>query len=142
MSLNFKPLIAFGLLAQSCLWAGVARAQSYLSPGYVVGEIRQGLGLYSVPEAPEFVTKARPDPASLEYTPLKPPTRGFHSEATNPTNTLAAEASSIAELEAARANTQSRAAAAGAAPTKKASKVSAPPEEDPPPMKWNPWDTE
>ena len=107
-----------------------------------MGEIRQGLGLYSVPEAPDFVKNARPDPASLEYTPLKPPPRGFHSDASKPLNMLAAEQPAIAELESARAQTQARAAAAGAPKAKTAPKVAAPVEEDPPPMKWNPWDTE
>lgn len=94
-----------------CFAAGSgAKAQSYLSPGYIFGEITNNLGFYKTPEAPDFVKKARPDPASLEYVPLKLPPRDFHSEASKPGNRIEAEASTIAELEAARARTQARAA--------------------------------
>jgi hypothetical protein len=118
-----------------------ARAQSYLSPGYIFGEITNKLGFYQTPDAPDFVKKARPDPASLEYLPLKLPPRDFHSEASKPGNRLEAEASAIAELERARANTQARAAAGGTSSSKAASKP-IPEPASPPPMKWNPWDTE
>ena len=142
MPLKFKRLTIVGLLTLSCFWPGAASAQSYLSPGYVMGEIRQGLGLYSVPEAPDFVKNARPDPATLDYTSLKPPPRNFHEDESKPENKLAAESAAIADLESARARTQARAATAGGMAPKNSSKSSAPVEEDPPPMKWNPWDTE
>ena len=133
----------FGLLVFAFSNEGDASAQSYLSPGYVLGEITHGLGIYAVPEAPDFVKRARPDPASLDYTPLKPPPRDFHSEAAKPSSQLQAEAPAIAELESARAATQARAAASGAPASKASAKT--PPvvvTDDPPPMKWNPWDTE
>ena len=142
MPVKFKLPAIVGLLTLSCFWPGAASAQSYLSPGYVMGEIRQGLGLYSVPEAPDFVKNARPDPATLEYTPLKPPPKDFHSEANKPEKRIEAETGVISELEAARARTQARAAATGASSAKTAAKITAPVEEDPAPMKWNPWDTE
>lgn len=122
-----------------CFAAGSgAKAQSYLSPGYIFGEITNNLGFYKTPEAPDFVKKARPDPASLEYVPLKLPPRDFHSEASKPGNRIEAEASTIAELEAARARTQARAASSSS----KASTKLAPEPDTPPPMKWNPWNTE
>jgi hypothetical protein len=94
-----------------------------------------------MPVAPDFVTKARPDPATLEYVPLKPPPKNFHSEANTPAKRIEAEAGTIAELEAARAATQAR--ANSASPAKPGSKAATPPpEEDPAPMKWNAWDTE
>ena len=138
MIINFKPITVGALLAASCLCIGYAHAQSYLSPGYIMGEIRDGLGLVKPEPAPDFVVRGRPDPSSLEYTTLKPPPRGFHSSANSAAGRLAAEAPAIAELEKARAQTQARAGAAA----KPASKPAAPVEEDPPPMKWNAWDTE
>lgn len=141
MRVNFKPLTYVALLAASCLWGTQASAQSYLSPGYIMGEIRDGLGIIKPEPAPDFVVRGRPDPATLEYTPLKAPPRGFHSDANTPGSKLAGESKAIAELEAARAKTQAR--AAGNASAKSSSKsVTPPPEEDPPPMKWNAWDTE
>ncbi len=142
MKFNFTPLASVALLAASCLWAGQAGAQSYLSPGYIMGEIRDGLGIVRAEPAPDFVVRGRPDPATLEYVPLKAPPRGFHSQAMTPLGQLQAEAGTVAELEAARASNQARAAAAGAGAPKATPKAIAPPEEDPPPMKWNPWDTE
>ena len=103
-----------------------------------MGEIRDGLGIVKPEPAPDFVVRGRPDPATLEYTPLKVPPRNFHSDANKPSARIEAEAGTIAELEAARAKTQARAGAAA----KSASKPAAPVEEDPPPMKWNAWDTE
>ena len=132
MKVKFNTSAAAALFAVSCLSAGQASAQSYLSPGYIMGEIRDGLGIVKPAPAPDFVVRGRPDPASLEYTTLKPPPRGFHTVANTPSGRLAAEAPAIAELEKARA---------GAA-AKSASKPAAPVEEDPPPMKWNAWDTE
>ena len=106
-----------------------------------MGEIRDGLGIVKAEPAPDFVVRGRPDPTSLEYTPLKPPPRGFHTQAMTPAGRLQAESKTIAELEAARAGNQAR--AAGGASAKSSSKsVTPPPEEDPPPMKWNAWDTE
>ncbi len=130
------------LFVLGCLYVGPAAAQSYLSPGYIVGEIRDGLGFVQPQPAPDFVVRGRPDPGSLEYVPLKPPPRGFHSQAMTPAGRLQAEAGAVAELEAARAETQSRAGAAGAPAPKAAAKIVPPPEEDPPPMKWNPWNTD
>jgi hypothetical protein len=131
------------LLAVSSLsLAPAASAQSYLSPGYIMGEIRDGLGIIQSNPAPDFVVRGRPDPASLDYVPLKPPPRGFHSQAMTPSGRLQAEAGTIAELEAARAQNQSRAAASGAPASKPSPKTLAPSEEDPAPMKWNAWDTE
>jgi hypothetical protein len=127
-------------LTLACLSASSAYAQSYLSPGYILGEIRDGLGVVQQQPAPDFVVRGRPDPASLEYTPLKPPPRDFHSEANTPAKRIEAEAGTIAELESARARTQAR--AAGGASPKAAAKGAAPIEEDPVPMKWNAWDTE
>lgn len=103
-----------------------------------MGEIRDGLGIIKPEPAPDFVVRGRPDPATLEYVPLKAPPRGFHSQAMTPSGQLQAEAGAVAELEAARAKTQARAGAAA----KPASKPAAPVEEDLPPMKWNAWDTE
>lgn len=138
-SLKFRVLSLCFISAS--LGASEARAQSYLSPGYIMGEIRNGLGVESMPVAPDFVSKARPDPATLEYVPLKPPPKNFHSEANTPARRIEAEAGTIAELEAARAATQAR--ANSASPAKPGSKAAAaPPEEDPAPMKWNAWDTQ
>jgi hypothetical protein len=141
--MNFKLnlLTTVMLFAASCLWVGPTNAQSYLSPGYIMGEIRDGLGLVKPEPAPDFVVRGRPDPASLEYTPLKPPPRDFHSEANSAGSKLAGEAKAIAELEAARSSSQAR--ASGNSSAKSSSKsVTPPPEEDPPPMKWNAWDAE
>ena len=140
MTVNCKPLKVGALFAASCLWGSQANAQSYLSPGYIMGEIRDGLGIIKPEPAPDFVVRGRPDPASLEYTPLKAPPRNFHSDANKPGARIAAEAGTIAELEAARAKTQAR--AAGNASAKSSSNSVTPPEQDPPPMKWNAWDTE
>ena len=143
MNKSLRKIGFSGLLALACGAADNASAQSYLSPGYVVGEITHGLGIYTVPDAPDFVKRARPDPASLEYTPLKPPPRDFHSEAAKPSSQLQAEAPAIAELQSARQSTQARAAAAGASTSSpKAKASSAAVADDPPPMNWNPWDTE
>lgn len=143
MTSNFKFLTIFLLSAVSCIWVEQVTAQSYLSPGYIIGEIRDGLGIVQPEPAPDFVIRGRPDPATLEYRTLKPPPRDFHSRANSPSERLAAEAPAIAELEAARTKTQARAAAAGQAPVSAKSKgIIAPVEEDPPPMKWNAWDTE
>jgi hypothetical protein len=127
-------------LTLACVSASSAFAQSYLSPGYILGEIRDRLGVVQQQPAPDFVVRGRPDPASLEYTPLKPPPRDFHSEANTPANRIEAEAGTIAELESARARTQAR--AAGVSSPKVPAKGAAPVEEGPPPMKWNAWDTE
>ena len=142
--MNFKPkcLTLASPLAALYLLTGSASAQSYLSPGYIIGEIRDGLGIVQPEPAPDFVVRGRPDPASLEYVPLKAPPRGFHSQAMTPAGRLQAEAGAVAELEAARAETQSRAGAAGVPAPKAAAKIVPPPEEDPPPMKWNPWNTD
>ncbi len=128
----FWCLLIFAILSSGC-----SRAQSYLSPGYIMGEIRDGLGLVKPEPAPDFVVRGRPDPAEIQYVPLKPPPRGFHSEASSPSSKLAAESAAIADLEASRSRNKSRAATTGAV-----AKASVPPEEGPPPMKWNPWDTE
>jgi hypothetical protein len=133
--------IVMGFLALFLVTGNSARAQSYLSPGYIFGEITNNLGFYQMPEAPDFVKKARPDPSTLEYVPLKLPPRDFHNEASKPGKRLEAEASTIAELEAARSRTQARAVAGGGTPSKASSKP-APEADTPPPMKWNPWDTE
>ncbi len=141
MKVNFTPLTSVALFAAPCLWAGQASAQSYLSPGYIMGDIRDGLGVVKPEPAPDFVVRGRPDPATLEYVPLKAPPRGFHSPENSSAGKLAGEAQAISELEAARATSQAR--AAGNAAAKSSSKsVTPPPEEDPPPMKWNAWDTE
>lgn len=132
----------WGLFILAILSASGARAQSYLSPGYIIGEIRDVLGIVQMPTPPEFVARARPDPAKIEYVPLKPPPRDFHSDASKPSNKLAAESGAIAELETSRARSKARAAAYGAAGSNSVVKAPVPPEGDPPPMKWNPWDTE
>lgn len=121
---------------------GGLHAQSYLSPGYIFGEIRQSMGFYSMPEAPDFVVKARPSQDSLQYAPLKPPPRNFHEAASRPASMLEEKASSIAELEEARAKVKSQAnkVRAGSANTIDAAKSME--VKDPPPMTWNPWDTE
>lgn len=143
MRFFFKPFNSIAVLLLLGMSADAAYAQSYLSPGYILGEIRRGMGFYTVPEAPDFVTKGRPDPANLDYFPLKPPPRGFHSEAMTPGRRLEAETPAIVELETARAASQARAASAGAPAAKSSTKPApAPVEEDPPPMKWNAWDTE
>lgn len=139
MKFNYKYLLTTSLFVASCLCVEQAHAQSYLSPGYIIGEIRNGLGIVQPEPAPDFVVRGRPDPASLEYTPLKPPPRGFHSAASLPSGKLAGEARAIAELEAARARTQARAAGAS---SEKSKSAAASAEEDPAPMKWNAWDTE
>lgn len=135
---QFGAVLILGALSL----APTASAQSYLSPGYLMGEIRDGLGIVKPEPAPDFVVRGRPDPATLDYVPLKPPPRGFHSRAMTPTGRLEAEAGTIAELEAARAQNQSRAAGVDAPAAKPATKTLPPPEEDPPPMKWNPWNTD
>lgn len=137
--LTQKFVLGFVLLI--CAVSQDARAQSYLSPGYIFGEITSNLGFYKTPDAPEFVKRARPDPASLDYVPLKLPPRDFHEEASRPDKRIEAEASTVAELEAARAQIHSRAAASSAVSSKIPPKV-APVTDTPPPMKWNPWDTE
>jgi hypothetical protein len=142
MNLKLNQLTLAQLCAALCLWVGPASAQSYLSPGYIIGEIRDGLGIVQPEPAPDFVVRGRPDPASLQYVPLKAPPRGFHSEAMTPGRRIEAEAGTIAELESARASTQARAAGMGGAPPKAPAKPAAPVEEDPPPMKWNPWNTD
>lgn len=140
MKISYLSFCCFCLSA-AIFKGGIAQAQSYLSPGYIIGEIRDGLGIVQPQPAPEFVVRGRPDPALLEYTPLKPPPRNFHSEANKPGSKLESEAKSIAELESARASNQSR--AAGRGETAKTTAKSAPAvEEDPAPMKWNAWDTE
>lgn len=121
---------------------GSLHAQSYLSPGYIFGEIRQSMGFYSIPDAPDFVVKARPTQDSLQYAPLKPPPRSFHEAANKPASMLEEKASSIAELEAARAKVKSqgnkvRAGSANIIDASKSMEV-----KDPAPMTWNPWDTE
>ena len=138
---NIK-LLATLLLAVSCLFAAQARAQSYLSPGYILGEIRDGLGIIQQPTPPEFVIRGRPDPATIEYVPLKPPPRDFHAKENTPAKRIEAETGAIAELEAARANNQVRARAEGGQVSKHVNKTLTPVDEDPPPMKWNAWDTE
>lgn len=140
MKVNFKPLALGALFAASCLWGNQANAQSYLSPGYIMGEIRDGLGIVKQEPAPDFVVRSRPDPSTLEYTTLKPPPRGLHSPENKPGSKLEGEAKAISELEAARASTQARASGTSAKALPKS--VTPPPEEDPPPMKWNAWDTE
>ncbi|NDB68885.1 MAG: hypothetical protein EB015_12930, partial [Methylocystaceae bacterium] len=45
MSLKFNSPAIAALFAASCLLVGQANAQSYLSPGYIMGEIRDGLGI-------------------------------------------------------------------------------------------------
>lgn len=143
MKFNYKYLSISLFLVAPCLWGTLANAQSYLSPGYIIGEIRDGLGIVKPEPAPDFVVRGRPqDPASLEYTPLKPPPRGFHSQASTPAGKLEGEAKAIAELESARASNQSRAAGGSGAAANPVAKSSAPVEEDPAPMKWKAWDTE
>jgi hypothetical protein len=142
MKSSSKYLTILLLSVVSCIWAEQASAQSYLSPGYIIGEIRDGLGIIQPQPAPDFVVRGRPDPATLEYRTLKPPPRDFHSKANSPSERLAAEAPAIAELEAARSKTQARAAAGQAAAGIKSKAGIAPVEEDPPPMKWSAWDTE
>lgn len=138
--LKFKQLTFWTHIAVACFWVGGVSAQSYLSPGYIMGEIRDGLGIVQQPQAPDFVVRGRPEHTTLEYVPLKPPPRNFHAEANKPGSRIEAEAGTIAELEAARAKTQAR--ASGAASPKPVSKSVVPVEEDPAPMKWNAWDTE
>ncbi len=141
MNNALNRILVLGTFVFASLSFTAAQAQSYLSPGYIMGEIRDGLGLVKPEPAPDFVVRGRPDPTSLEYTPLKPPPRGFHSAANTPGEKLAGESKAIAELEAARASNQARAAGSPSArPSPKS--VTPPPEEDPPPMKWNAWDTE
>ena len=140
INVKFNPLTSVALFGACCLWGAQASAQSYLSPGYIMGEIRDGLGIVKPEPAPDFVVRGRPDPATLEYTPLKAPPRGFHTAASTPGGKLAGEAKAIAELEAARTSNQAR--AAGAPPKSASKSLTPPPEEDPPPMKWNAWDTE
>jgi hypothetical protein len=142
MRLKHRYLTSSPLFAAFLLLAGSASAQSYLSPGYIIGEIRDGLGIVQPEPAPDFVVRGRPDPASLEYVPLKAPPRGFHSQAMTPSGRLQNEAGAIAELEAARAQNKSRAGASGAPASKSVAQTLAPSEEDPPPMKWNPWNTD
>lgn len=131
------------LTLASLIGPGAACAQEYLSPGYILSEIQQGMGFYKVPEAPGFVKQARPDPSALNYQPLKPPPRDFHSEVNKPASRLEAEAPAISELETARARNQARAASVGGQQPKGQSKPQVLSEEDgPPPMKWKPWDTD
>ena len=118
---------------------GDACAQQYLSPGYILSEIQQGMGFYKVPQAPDFVQKARPDPSTIDYEPLKPAPRNFHSDVNKPASLLEAKAPEIAELEAARAKNQARARSSGGAPSRQI----APAVEAPPPvMTWSPLDTD
>ena len=141
MNNALNRILVLGVFVSACLSFTSAQAQSYLSPGYIMGEIGKGLGVVKPEPAPDFVVRGRPDPATLEYTPLKAPPRNFHADANKPSARIEAEAGTIAELEAARAKTQAR--AAGNSSAKSSSKsVTPPPEEDPPPMKWNAWDTE
>lgn len=123
--------------------ASSAGAQSYLSPGYLFTEARSALGFVQPEPAPEFVMKARPDPTSLDYVPLKPPPRGFHLPENAPGERLAAQAPAIAELESARQSSQARAAANTSGASKRSGKTEpVAQEEDPPPMNWKPWDTD
>ena len=141
MNNALNRILVLGVFVSACLSFTSAQAQSYLSPGYIMGEIGKGLGVVKPEPAPDFVVRGRPDPASLEYTALKPPPRGFHLPENKPGSKLDGEAKAIAELEAARANSQAR-AAGGSSAKSSAKSVTPPPEEDPPPMKWNAWDTE
>ena len=145
MTIFFRAFGVLGFLTVVCPFNGQAQAQSYLSPGYLFGEVRDALGIVPMPTPPDFVVRGRPDPSTLDYIPLKAPPKGFHSEANTPGRRLEAEAPTIMELEAARADTQARAAAAAPPPASQPAKKSvtaSPVEQDPPPMKWNPWDTE
>jgi hypothetical protein len=119
----------------------LASAQSYLSPGYIMGELRDALGFVRQEPAPDFVVKARPDPASLSYKPLTLPPANFHHESSSAASRLAAEAPAIAELESARARNQSQAAGGGRQKSQPAP-VASPLPEDPAQMKWNPWETD
>jgi len=140
-SLSIK--LALSLTLASLIAPGAAWPQEYLSPGYILSEIQQGMGFYKVPEAPGFVKQGRPDPSTLNYQPLKPPPRDFHSEVNKPASRLEAEAPVISELETARAKDQARAAAAGAQQPRAQAKPQALSSEDgPPPMTWKPWDTD
>lgn len=140
MNNALNRILVFGTFVFAGLSFTAAQAQSYLSPGYIMGEIRDGLGLVKPEPAPDFVVRGRPDPSTLEYTALKPPPRGFHFPENKPGSKLEGEAKAIAELEAARAGNQAR--AVGAPPKSASKSAPPPPEEDPPPMKWNAWDTE
>lgn len=142
---NSKVSLAFFVVVTlSCIFACEAYAQSYLSPGYIFGEIRREMGFYEMPEAPDFVKAARRDAASLDYKPLQPPPREFHNEAMKPAQRLEAEAPAIKELETARASSLARASAerSGALSKNSSKSLAKPSEDDPAPMKWNPWDTE
>ena len=141
MKLKFNMLRSATLVAAACLCVSQVSAQSYLSPGYLLGEIRDGLGIVKPEPAPDFVVRGRPEHSTLEYIPLKPPPRDFHAIENTPGARIEAKAGTISELEAARANAQARAAGLPA-PKAQSKSPAAPPEEDPAPMKWNAWDTE
>lgn len=136
--LSAKLALGLSLLSQ----ISPAHTQEYLSPGYILSEIQQSMGFYKIPDAPNFVKQARPEPSSLAYQPLKPPPRDLHSEANKPANQIEAETPTIAELEAARARNQLRSSQAGAQKKAQAKQQDAAGEGGPAPMKWNPWDTE
>lgn len=143
MQLSKLIKLPLSLTLASLIAPGAAYAQEYLSPGYILSEIQQSMGFYKVPEAPDFVKQARPDPSALNYQPLKPPPRNFHSEVNKPASRLEAEAPAISELETARARNQARAASVGGQQPKGQAKLQASSGEDgPPPMTWKPWDTD
>lgn len=110
MRQNFEKIILTTLFCGLFLLPTLgcsANAQQYLSPGYIVTELKKGLGFQPMPETPpDFVVKGRPSPNTLDYVPLKPPPSDFHSEEAKNATRLQAEAGAIAELEAARRNNQ------------------------------------
>lgn len=139
MKLELSAKIALCLTLLSII--STAKAQEYLSPGYILSEIQQGMGFYKVPDAPNFVKQSRP--SSLDYEPLRPPPRDFHSDAFKPANRIEAEIPTIRDLETARARNQRLASKTGAQQkNERAKQLDTSTEGGSAPMKWNPWDTD
>lgn len=140
MRQNFEKIILTTLLCGLFLIPTLgcsANAQQYLSPGYIVTELKKGLGFQPMPETPpDFVVKGRPATNTLNYVPLKPPPSDFHSEEASPATRQLAEAGAICELEAARHDTQKASAKAKACAGARASEAT-----DAPTKNWSqpPW---
>jgi hypothetical protein len=101
-------------LLPGLLMAGAASAQQNHSPGGLISSVMQGLGLSpTIPPAADFVIRSRPDPAQIDYLPLRPTPPGFLESANLPLKRFEAEQDSIEALEKARETNRARAAGIG-----------------------------
>lgn len=94
------------MLMLCCLFScgAGARAQDVWSPGRIIGDINEKTGVHDkVPQAPAFVTKTRRPEWELDYQPLMP------TQAESPPNVSATANATGQELDAARADNESRA---------------------------------